>query len=179
MPSAWLQSSHGEDTKYYDIGERHRSPPRYERSVLERLHGVGLSYPTCISLAVSAFDLALLADDCQCRPRCMSQNMFSKLLQGQTCLPEATRRTVARHIWHVQGLQAESSKVIPADTGWLGDDGDGSQSSSASSSAGSDNSVSPEMQRNTSLLLSRSMSLGGALLGRSSSGKRPVKSFCS
>ena len=98
---------------------------------------------------------------------------FSNLLQGQTCLPEATRRTVARHIWHVQGTQAESSKVIPADTGWIGDVGDDSQSSSASSSAGSDNSVSPEMQRNTSLLLSRSMSLGGALLGRSSSGKQP------
>ena len=33
-----LQSSHGEDTKYYDIGDRRRSPPRYERSILERLH---------------------------------------------------------------------------------------------------------------------------------------------
>ena len=37
-----LQSSHGEDTKYYDIGDRRRSPPRYERSILERLHKVCL-----------------------------------------------------------------------------------------------------------------------------------------
>lgn len=35
-----VQSSHGEDTKYYDVGDRRRSPPRYERSILERLHGV-------------------------------------------------------------------------------------------------------------------------------------------
>ena len=38
-----LQSSHGEDTKYYDIGERRTSPPRYERSILERLHKVLLA----------------------------------------------------------------------------------------------------------------------------------------
>ena len=36
----WVQSSHGEDTKYYDVGDRRGSPPRYERSILERLHGV-------------------------------------------------------------------------------------------------------------------------------------------
>lgn len=35
-----VQSSHGEDTKYYEIWDRRRSPPRYERSILERLHRV-------------------------------------------------------------------------------------------------------------------------------------------
>ncbi len=44
------QSSHGEDTKYYDIGDRRRSPPRYERSILERLHKV---CPALLSLASS------------------------------------------------------------------------------------------------------------------------------
>ena len=45
-----LQSSHGEDTKYYDIGDRRRSPPRYERSILERLHK---ACPFLLSLASS------------------------------------------------------------------------------------------------------------------------------
>ena len=36
----WVKISHVEDTKYYDVGDRRRSPPRYERSILERLHGV-------------------------------------------------------------------------------------------------------------------------------------------
>ena len=35
-----VQSSHGDDTKYYDVRDRQRSPPRYERAVLERLHEV-------------------------------------------------------------------------------------------------------------------------------------------
>ena len=39
-----VQSSHGEDTKYYDVGDRRRSPPRYERSILERLHGVSSAW---------------------------------------------------------------------------------------------------------------------------------------
>lgn len=48
--SALLQSSHGEDTKYYDIGDRRRSPPRYERSILERLHKVRLVSIQCATL---------------------------------------------------------------------------------------------------------------------------------
>ncbi|CAK0783551.1 hypothetical protein CVIRNUC_006750 [Coccomyxa viridis] len=101
-------SSHGEDTKYYDVGDRRRSPPRYERSILERLHG---------------------------------------------------------------GALEESSAARAADTGW--DDDAESQSSSASSTAGSDGSVSPELQRTASLLISRSLSLGGALLGSASLKPQP------
>ena len=37
---AHMQSSQGDDTKYYDVKDRQRSPPRYERAVLERLHEV-------------------------------------------------------------------------------------------------------------------------------------------
>ena len=69
---------------------------------------------------------------------------------------------------HMQGAHVDSKRVIAQDTGWDDEDAD-SQSSSASSTAGSDNSVSPELQRTTSLLISRSLSLGGALLGSSNS----------
>lgn len=61
----------------------------------------------------------------------------------------------------------DSNRVIAPDTGWVDEDAD-SASSSADSTAGSDNSVSPELQRTTSLLISRSLSLGGALLGSGS-----------
>ena len=66
----------------------------------------------------------------------------------------------------LQGALEESSAARAADTGW--DDDAESQSSSASSTAGSDGSVSPELQRTASLLISRSLSLGGALLGSAS-----------
>lgn len=52
-----LQSSQGDDTKYYDVRERQRSPPRYERAVLERLHEVVMTPHViphqCSSMAVS------------------------------------------------------------------------------------------------------------------------------
>ena len=62
----------------------------------------------------------------------------------------------------------DSNRVIAPDTGWDDEDAD-LASSSASSTTGSDDSVSPELQRTTSLLISRSLSLGGALLGSSNS----------
>ena len=34
------QGSHEDGTHYYDARERRRSPPRYERAVLDRLHRV-------------------------------------------------------------------------------------------------------------------------------------------
>lgn len=42
---AHMQSSQGDDTKYYDVKDRQRSPPRYERAVLERLHEVSTLLP--------------------------------------------------------------------------------------------------------------------------------------
>ena len=56
----WVQSSHGEDTKYYDVGDRRRSPPRYERSILERLHGVS---STRSPISCSACLLTHIAND--------------------------------------------------------------------------------------------------------------------
>lgn len=72
---------------------------------------------------------------------------------------------------YMQGAQAESNRLAATDTGWDDPDDDAdSHTSSAGSSAGSDNSVSPELRRTTSLLISRSLSLGGALLGPPGSG---------
>ncbi|BDA49747.1 probable Nischarin at N-terminal half [Coccomyxa sp. Obi] len=93
LASHQSSSSQGDDTKYYDVRDRQRSPPRYERAVLERLHEV---------------------------------------------------------------LPAPGKEVVPADTGWES----GSDTPSNASSANSDDSVSPELQRSTSRLLSGSLQLG-------------------
>lgn len=62
---------------------------------------------------------------------------------------------VERSHW-VQVLPAPGKEVVPADTGWES----GSDTPSNASSANSDDSVSPELQRSTSRLLSGSLQLG-------------------
>ncbi|KAK9905071.1 hypothetical protein WJX75_009256 [Coccomyxa subellipsoidea] len=96
LASHQSSSSHGDDTKYYNVRDRQRSPPRYERAVLERLH---------------------------------------------------------------EALPTPGREVVPPDTGWES----GSETPSNASSANSDDSVSPELQRSTSRLLSGSLKLGGLL----------------
>lgn len=68
------------------------------------------------------------------------------------------KQSPVRRICCMQVLPAVGHDVLPADTGWES----GSDTPSAASSAGSDGSVSPELMRSTSRLLSGSFQLGFA-----------------